>query len=65
MLTLIVLVLLPVSGLLIGKLGKSLKRTSGKGKEKLGELMSIIEESLGGLRIIKGFGAEDKSKPHF
>lgn len=60
MLTLIVLVLLPISGLLIGKLGKSLKRTSGKGKEKLGELMSIIEESLGGLRIIKGFGAEDK-----
>ena len=65
MLTLIVLVLLPVSGLLIGRLGKSLKRTSGKGKEKLGELMSIIEESIGGLRIIKGFGAEDKVRNTF
>lgn len=65
MLTLIVLVLMPVSGLLIGKLGKSLKRTSTKGKEKLGDLMSIIEESLGGLRIIKGFGAEEKVTNNF
>ncbi|MBT8195906.1 MAG: ATP-binding cassette domain-containing protein [Bacteroidia bacterium] len=65
MLTLIVLVLMPISGLLIGKLGKSLKRTSSKGKEKLGDLMSIIEESLGGLRIIKGFGAEEKVNSNF
>lgn len=57
-LTLIALVLLPVTALLIGKIGKSLKRSASKGKEKMGVLLSIMEETLGGLRIIKGFNAE-------
>ncbi|GAB1404844.1 MAG: ABC transporter ATP-binding protein [Lentimicrobiaceae bacterium] len=56
-LTLMVLVLLPVSGLLIGRIGRSLKRTSTKGQQKMGELLSVIEESLSGLRIIKSFNA--------
>lgn len=56
-LTLMVLVLLPVSGLLIGRIGRSLKRTSTKGQQKMGELLSVIEESLSGLRIIKAFNA--------
>ncbi|MGE5382475.1 MAG: ABC transporter ATP-binding protein [Omnitrophica WOR_2 bacterium] len=58
-LTLMVLILLPLSGLLIGRIGRSLKRTSIKGQSKMGELLSIIEETLGGLRIIKAFNAID------
>ncbi|MCD4736882.1 MAG: ABC transporter ATP-binding protein/permease [Bacteroidales bacterium] len=56
-LTLFVLILLPVSAFIIGRIGKSLKRTSVKGQKKLGEILSIIEETLSGLRIIKAFNA--------
>lgn len=56
-LTLMVLILLPLSGLIIGYIGRSLKRTSAKGQVKMGELLSTIEETLGGLRIIKAFNA--------
>ena len=58
-------VLLPLSGLMIGRIGKSLRRSSTKSKEKMGLLLSIIEETLGGLRIIKGFNAEKKMNTHF
>ncbi len=64
-LTIFVLVLLPVSGYVIGQIGKSLKRTSVKGQRKLGFLLSIIEETLGGLRIIKAFNAIDHSDENF
>lgn len=57
-LTLLVLVLIPVPAVLIGLVGSSLRRTSVKGKTRLGTLFSIIEETLGGLRIIKAFNAE-------
>ena len=57
-LTLFSLVLLPVSGFLISRIGKSLKRTSVKGQEKMGYVVSLIEEAIGGVRIIKAFGAE-------
>ncbi|MEO6884020.1 MAG: ABC transporter ATP-binding protein [Bacteroidia bacterium] len=57
-LSLFVFVLLPITGGLIALIGKSLKRTSAQAKEKLGTLFSIMEETLGGLRIIKGFNAE-------
>ena len=57
-LTVFVFILLPLVGFLIGRIGKSLKRTSVKSKEKLGLLISIIEETLSGLRIIKAFNAE-------
>ncbi len=56
-LTVFVLVLLPVSAFLIGRIGKSLKRSSQKGQKKMGFLLSMIEETLGGLRIIKAFNA--------
>ena len=59
------LVLLPLSGLLIARIGKSLRRSSAKGKEKMGVLLSMMEEALGGLRIIKGFNAEKKMNSHF
>jgi len=56
-LTLFVLALLPVSGFIIGRIGKSLKRTSDKGQLRMGALLSMIEETLSGLRIIKAFNA--------
>ena len=56
-LSIFVLILLPISGLLIGRIGKSLKRTSLRGQTKMGELLSVIEETISGLRIIKGFSA--------
>ena len=57
-LTLFVFILLPLTALLIGRIAKSLKRSSAKGKEKMGLLLSIMEETLSGLRIIKAFNAE-------
>jgi ATP-binding cassette, subfamily B, bacterial MsbA len=64
-LTLFVLVLLPISGFIIGRLGRTLKQTSMKGQKKMGVLLSIIEETLGGLRIIKAFNAENKMRERF
>ncbi len=64
-LTLFVLILLPVTGLIIGRIGKSLKRNSAKGMAINGQLLSIIEETLSGLRIIKAFTAELFSKTRF
>ncbi|MFC2136765.1 ABC transporter ATP-binding protein [Bacteroidota bacterium] len=64
-LTIFVLVLLPVSGFLIGKIGKNLKSTSLRGQRKLGFILSIIEETISGLRIIKAFNAEEKVKRQF
>lgn len=59
-LTLFVLVLLPLAGYVMGQVGKKLKRTSLEGQQQWGELMSQIEETLSGLRIIKAFNAEKK-----
>ncbi len=64
-LTLMVIVLLPISGLLIGQIGKSLKRTSAKGQIKMGELLSTIEETISGLRNIKAFNAIDWANSNF
>lgn len=57
-LSLWVFLLAPVPVLLIGQIARSLRRTSVKGKERLGTLFSFIEETLGGVRIIKAFNAE-------
>jgi subfamily B ATP-binding cassette protein MsbA len=64
-LTLFVLLLLPIAGGLIGRIGKSLRKTSFKGQKKMGALLSIIEETLGGLRVIKAFNAEEKMRVRF
>ncbi len=64
-LTLFVLVLLPIAGFVIGRLGRTLKQTSMKGQKKMGVLLSMIEETLGGLRIIKAFNAEKKMRDRF
>ncbi|MFN6037401.1 MAG: ABC transporter ATP-binding protein [Bacteroidota bacterium] len=57
-LTLYAFLLLPVAGILVAVIGKSLKRSSGKSKIVLGTLFSIMEETLGGLKVIKSFSAE-------
>ena len=64
-LTIFVLVLLPVSGYLMGKVGKTLKRKSLLGQTQWGALISQIEETLGGLRIVKAFNAEKKIQARF
>ena len=64
-LTLFVFVLLPIAGLIMGRVGKKLKRKSLVGQQQWGALMSIIEETLGGLRIVKAFNAETKMKDRF
>jgi len=64
-LTIFVLILLPFSGWLIGKTGKSLKRRSTTGQEQTGELLSQIEETLSGLRVVKAFNAEHKLEARF
>ena len=57
-LTAFVFGLIVVSGLLIGNIGKSLKRRSRGAQERLGQLISQLEETLGGMRVIKAFNAE-------
>lgn len=64
-LTLFALILLPLSALAISRIGKSLKRTSAKGQKQMGNLLSIIEETLGGVRIIKAFTAEKLALKRF
>lgn len=64
-LTIFVLVLLPVAGYIMGKVGKSLKRRSVEAQAQWGGLVSQIEETLGGLRIIKAFNAEGKMTKRF
>lgn len=64
-LTLFVLVLLPVAGYFMGKVGKRLKRKSFEAQTQWGVLMSNIEETLGGLRVIKAFTAEPKARARF
>ncbi|NEN22891.1 ABC transporter ATP-binding protein [Cryomorpha ignava] len=64
-LTIFVLVLLPLSGIFISKIGKSLKGASNQGQSKLGEVLSVFEESLSGMRIIQAFNAQDNTQKRF
>ncbi|MFZ0280633.1 MAG: ABC transporter ATP-binding protein [Bacteroidales bacterium] len=64
-LTMFALILLPVSGWLIGRASRTLRSSSLLGQQYLGRLLSVVEESLTGLRIIKGFNAEEKMKKQF
>lgn len=64
-LTLFVFILLPFAGYVMGQVGKKLKRRSLEGQQQWGALMSQIEETLGGLRIIKAFNAEKKIQDRF
>jgi len=64
-LTLFSLLLMPLSGWIIGKIGRNLRAKSFKGQQQLGKLLSVVEETLGGLRIIKAFNAENKMNESF
>jgi subfamily B ATP-binding cassette protein MsbA len=64
-LTVFVLIVLPISGFLIGRIGRSLRRTSDKVQTKMGSLVSLIEETISGLRIIKAFNAIEFSYNNF
>ncbi|MCB0630693.1 MAG: ABC transporter ATP-binding protein [Saprospiraceae bacterium] len=64
-LTAFVFGLILFTGFIIGGIGRTLKRTSSAVQEKLGSLVAIVEEALGGLRIIKGFNAEGYQQQKF
>lgn len=64
-LTFFVLLVLPLAGYIMGVLGKKLKRQSTEAQTRWGDLLSQVEESVGGLRVIKAFVAEEKIKRRF
>lgn len=64
-LTLFVLLLMPVAIFLIGRIGRSLKRASKHGQEQNAEILSSIDETLLGLRVVKGFNAQGKLRARF
>ena len=64
-LTLFVLIVLPIAGYIMGAVGKRLKRDSLEGQTQWGRLMSMVEETLSGLRIIKAFNAEQQISHRF
>ena len=64
-LTLFVFLLLPLAGLIVGRIGRSLKKHTNKAQAKWGEILSQMEETLTGLRIIKAFNAEGRVKKQF
>ncbi len=64
-LTLFVFLLLPISGFIISAIGKKLKANSLLAQQETGNFLSFIEETLTGLRVIKGFNAEDKLEGKF
>ncbi len=64
-LTLLVIVLLPISAFIIGRVGRSLRTSSMKGQKKMGFILSVLDETLGGLRVIKAFNSEERMKQRF
>ncbi len=63
--TIFILIVLPLAGLIIGRVGKSLKKVSRAGQDKMGMILTVVEETLSGLRIIKAFNAEKKMEARF
>ena len=64
-LTVFVFIFLPISGFLISVIGKKLKRRSNQAQEENGYFLSLVEETLSSLKIVKGFNAEDKFRNKF
>jgi ABC-type multidrug transport system fused ATPase/permease subunit len=64
-LSLFLLLFLPIAGLIIGRIGRSLKKVSNSVQIKLGEILSTIEETLGGIRVVKAFNAEQQQLDKF
>ncbi|MEK6155607.1 ABC transporter ATP-binding protein [Flavobacteriaceae bacterium 3-367] len=59
-LTIFVFIFIPIAGMIISRIGKSLKKKSDRVQREQGEFLSIVEETLGGLRVIKAFNAESR-----
>ncbi|WP_372973746.1 ABC transporter ATP-binding protein [Muriicola sp.] len=59
-LTVFVFIFIPLAGMIISRIGKSLKKQSDRVQREQGEFLSIVEETLGGLRVIKAFNAESR-----
>lgn len=64
-LTLFVLILLPISGFIIGRASKTLRNTALRSQNKLGAILAVMDETLTGLRVIKAFNAETKMNNRF
>jgi len=64
-LTLFLIIFLPPAGLIIGRLGKSMKRSSNLAQEQLGSMMGVIDETLAGMRVVKAFNAENHQHSKF
>ena len=64
-LTLFVLLLMPVAVFFIGRLGRTLKKASKRGQDQNAEILSAVDETLLGLRVVKGFNAQDKLRVRF
>jgi len=64
-LTVFVLLILPLAGWLIGRIARTLRKTTFRGQKRLGELLALLEETLSGLRIIKAFNGEGKMREKF
>jgi ATP-binding cassette, subfamily B, bacterial MsbA len=64
-LTLFVIILFPITGFIIAKVGKSLKKSSEKSQEKMGDILSVLDENIGGLKVIKLFNAEENVHKKF
>jgi subfamily B ATP-binding cassette protein MsbA len=64
-LTLITVIMLPLSGWFIGKITRKLRTYAGKSQQALGSILSVIEETISGIRIIKAFNAQDYIRQKF
>ncbi len=64
-LTIFVFIFIPISGFIISRIGKNLKKKSDRVQREQGFFLSILEETLGGLKIIKGFNAEKRFDDKF
>lgn len=64
-LTLFTLILLPLTGLFINFISKSLKRRARKGQERLGELVAVLDEFISGIRIVKAFSSEHHEREKY
>jgi subfamily B ATP-binding cassette protein MsbA len=64
-LTLIALLLLPISGIIIGRIGKSLRKEGLRAQQKSADLLSTVEETLTGIRVVKAFNGEEQMRRRF
>lgn len=64
-LTIFLFIFLPVAGLIIGRISKSLKKKSNLAQEQVGEIMGVIDETVAGMRVVKAFNAEKHQHNRF